>query len=480
MSEIKVNKISPRTACGTTTLGDSGDTFTIPAGVSITNNGTASGFGATGSVDWITTPVTSTPTTGVSGKGYFVNSTGAIKTINLPASPSAGDIMAVVDYAGTAQSYNITIGRNGSNINGAASNLTISKNNSGVVLVYVDGTQGWKGTETANLNDIEAQPEFIVACGGTVSTSGDYKIHTFTGPGTFTVTQIGNSPSVPSGGPSSVDYLVVAGGGGASGHFGAGGGAGGFRYSEDTYCSPAPAPSKGTALPVTAQAYPITVGSGGAGGPGSNPSEGVNGVNSIFSSITSTGGGRGGDDNNSTAGSGGSGGGGGNASPGFPFGAGNTPPVSPPQGNPGSNGQPAPVSGSWLGGAGGGAAAAGETLSAPSTCGADGGAGYENNIDGTTNFYAGGGGGSGGISGQPAGGGNGGNGGGGGASNQGNGPAGTGGPGRNNGGNGTQGAGQAGGAAGANTGGGGGGASHPCGTGGAGGSGIVIIRYKFQ
>ena len=35
MSEIKVNKISPRTACGTTTLGDSGDTFTIPAGVTI-------------------------------------------------------------------------------------------------------------------------------------------------------------------------------------------------------------------------------------------------------------------------------------------------------------------------------------------------------------------------------------------------------------------------------------------------------------
>ena len=48
MSEVKVNKISPRTNCGTVTLGDSGDTFTIPAGVSITNNGTASGFGATG------------------------------------------------------------------------------------------------------------------------------------------------------------------------------------------------------------------------------------------------------------------------------------------------------------------------------------------------------------------------------------------------------------------------------------------------
>ena len=60
MSEIKVNKISPRTNCGTTTLGDSGDTFTIPAGVSITNNGTASGFGSTGEVSWNTTVKTST------------------------------------------------------------------------------------------------------------------------------------------------------------------------------------------------------------------------------------------------------------------------------------------------------------------------------------------------------------------------------------------------------------------------------------
>ena len=57
MSEIKVNKISPRTNCGTVTLGDSGDTFTIPAGATITNNGTASGFGRTGAVDWQTTTV---------------------------------------------------------------------------------------------------------------------------------------------------------------------------------------------------------------------------------------------------------------------------------------------------------------------------------------------------------------------------------------------------------------------------------------
>jgi hypothetical protein len=58
MSEIKVNKISPKQTCTTVTLGDSGDTFIIPSGVTITNNGTQTGFGATGTVDWDTTAKT--------------------------------------------------------------------------------------------------------------------------------------------------------------------------------------------------------------------------------------------------------------------------------------------------------------------------------------------------------------------------------------------------------------------------------------
>jgi len=167
MSEVKVNKISPRTACGTTTLGDSGDTFTIPAGVTITNNGTQTGFGRSGAVNWDTTAKTA-GFTGVSGNGYFINTTSGAITVNLPASPSAGDIMALVDYAGTANTNAITVGRNGSNINGAASDLAISKENSGIVLVYVDGTRGWKGTETANLDDIALQPKYICATGGTI------------------------------------------------------------------------------------------------------------------------------------------------------------------------------------------------------------------------------------------------------------------------------------------------------------------------
>ena len=85
MSELKVNKISPKTACGTTTLGDSGDTFTIPSGVTITNNGTANGFGATGAVNWQTT-VKTTTFTAVAGEGYFVDtSSGSGFNVNLPA-----------------------------------------------------------------------------------------------------------------------------------------------------------------------------------------------------------------------------------------------------------------------------------------------------------------------------------------------------------------------------------------------------------
>ena len=58
MSELKVNKISPRSGTAFT-LGDSGDTFTIPSGATINNQGTAVNFGATGSASWVTTVKTS-------------------------------------------------------------------------------------------------------------------------------------------------------------------------------------------------------------------------------------------------------------------------------------------------------------------------------------------------------------------------------------------------------------------------------------
>ena len=70
MSEIKVNKISPTIRTDSTLGGDSGDTFTIPAGATINNQGTATNFGATGSASWNTTVKTG-DFTAVAGEGIF-------------------------------------------------------------------------------------------------------------------------------------------------------------------------------------------------------------------------------------------------------------------------------------------------------------------------------------------------------------------------------------------------------------------------
>jgi len=112
MSEVKVNKISPRTNCGTTTLGDSGDSFVIPSGVTITNNGTQTGFGRTGTVDWQTGSIKTSTFTAANGEGYFCNTSGGAFTVNLPAG-SAGAIFSVSDYTRTFQTNNLTISPNG-------------------------------------------------------------------------------------------------------------------------------------------------------------------------------------------------------------------------------------------------------------------------------------------------------------------------------------------------------------------------------
>ena len=148
MSEIKVNKISPRTACGTTTLGDSGDTISIPAGVSITNAGTASGFGATGAASWNTTVKTG-DFTAVAGEGYFVNTTSGEIDVTLPASPSAGAVVAVKDYAKTFDDNSLIVAPNGSEkIGGTAAAATLSVEGIAITLVYLDSTQGWLVTDS--------------------------------------------------------------------------------------------------------------------------------------------------------------------------------------------------------------------------------------------------------------------------------------------------------------------------------------------
>ena len=203
----------------------------------------------TSDIDWQTGDIKTGDFTAVAGKGYFVNTTSGTITATLPASPSAGDFVALKDYAATFGSNSLTIARNGSNIQGAATNSFISTNRASVVLQFIDATKGWLYLVENNVSDLE-QALYVTATGGTITTSGDYKIHTFNSSGTFTVSCAGNSV-----GSNNVEYLIVAGGGGggAGGGANAGGGAGAGGYRTDTSVS------------VTAQAYPVTVGGGGAG-----------------------------------------------------------------------------------------------------------------------------------------------------------------------------------------------------------------------
>ena len=472
MSEIKVNKLTPRTNCGTVQLGDSGDTITIPSGATITNNGTAAGFGATGAASWDTTVKTG-DFTAVSGVGYFVNTTSGEITVTLPASPDAGAVIAVKDYANTFDTNNVRLARNGSNIGGNANNGILNTEGIAVTLVYVDSTQGWLITDDG-LQSSAPQPTYITATGGTITTDGNFKVHTFTGPGTFTVCSVGDPT-----GSNEVSYMVVAGGGaggrGATGssNAGAGGGAGGFREGKTPQCTYTASPlvctsGSNNGIPVTAQGYPIVIGAGGsappwpANFPTLTPAASGNGSPSSGLGITSTAGGGGASRTQPSQFSGAPGGSGGGSHPGGSGGVGNTPPVSPSQGNPGGI-QNAPVAtASSAGGGGATTAGANFTSPTPSTKGTDGGAGATTSINGTpTAFAGGGGGGSGGCVPNPAQAGAGGAGGGGTGSgnNQGNNTAGT----TNTGG-----------------GGGGGGGQNPGSAGQNGGSGIVIIRYKFQ
>jgi hypothetical protein len=429
--------------CGSTiTLGSCGATISLAAGA------TQTGFGQTYSaVEYCTTAKTS-PFTAAAGTGYFVNTTCGAVTVTLPASPTAGDVVAFKDYAGQWNTNSVTLCNNGNKINGICSTASLSTQNQSVSLIYVDGTKGWQDIQdsTAGVSGLA----YIVATGGTITTCGDYKIHTFTSDGTFCV----SAANVPAN--AYVDYMVVAGGAsGGGGNRGGGGGAGGYRESSGVASgcySVSPLGACVSALPVSVTTYPITVGGGGAAVP---CGRGNAGSNSVFSTITSTGGGTGGANPGPSeydGVAGGSGGGSGATDSSPTGGAGNTPPVSPPQGQNGGNS----ASQYGAGGGGGGGAVGGNSQggSTPSTTGAGvGGAGVTSCITASPVTRAGGGGG-------------------GGYNQRNNGGSGGGGNG------GTQSPDFAATSGAANTGGGGGGTGYAVAN--SGGSGVVIIRYKFQ
>jgi hypothetical protein len=283
--------------------------------------------------------VQTTGFTASAGNAYPCNTTSAGFTVTLPATPSAGDQVQLVDYAGTFDTNALVIDPNGEDIVGQTSNVVVVKDREAITLVYVDSTQGWlpisgyqEGTEGLGL-------------------------------------------------PYSIDFLVIAGGGSGGGgnDRGGGGGAGGYRTSTQT------APS-GTVITVT-------VGDGAATAAGGSANPGTQGSSSSISgsgltTITSAGGGFGGkvDNNGGSGGSGGGGGGGGTAA--GTGGSGNTPSTSPSQGNNGGNAAQATA---YAGGGGGGAGAVG--VNATSSAGGNGGVGTASSITGSSVTRAGGGGG---------------------------------------------------------------------------------------
>jgi hypothetical protein len=200
----------------TITIGASGDTISIPAGATLSNLGTASGFGLT----WQS--VQTTGFTAVKGNAYPCNTTSAGFTVTLPATPSAGDQVQVVDYAGTFDTNALTIDPNGEDILGQASNVVVFKDREAITLTYIDSTQGW------------------------IPTSGYQE-------GTEGL-----------GLPYSIDFLVIAGGGGAGSRIGGGGGAGGYRNSYSTETSGGGGSSEASLTFISGTVYTVTVGAGGA------------------------------------------------------------------------------------------------------------------------------------------------------------------------------------------------------------------------
>ena len=301
------------------------NTITFPAetGTLVTSASTISAL--PGQIAWDTTVKTS-GFTAVAYGGYFCNTTGGAFTVTLPATPTRGQFVVIVDYAGTAASNNITVNPNGSKINGGSSKL-LQTNRQGITFTYIDSTQGW------------------------LATSNVYG---------------GSTPFINA--PYTVSYLVQAGGGGGGkGDGGNGGGGAGGLLS-------------GSASLTVGQTYTITVGggasSGATGGTGSNSVLSGSGI----TTQTALGGGGGASETAPQAGtSGGCGGGGdrggagGSGTPGQGYNGGTGTPASPygggggggtgavggnatPNGGPGGNGTASSITGTpaYYGGGGGG------------------------------------------------------------------------------------------------------------------------------
>ena len=313
-----------------TTAPQAGFTVEVMAFGSITiGNQTAAG------TDWQSTIQTSN-FTAIAGKGYFVNTTSNTVTVTLPSSPSTGDLIELIDFAGTASSNKILIASS-NNIEGASGDKAIRNNFGSVAIVYSGATKGWLSSSADALQS--PTPDLVV------------------------------------------DYLVV-GGGGAGGYLGGGGGAGGLRTSYGSSSGGGASAESSLSLSINTN-YTVTIGPGGTK-VDSYHTAGNNGTDSVFHNITSLGGGGGGNHSNGVGAVGGSGGGGSSSGSSNAGGAGTV--------NQGFVGGANGPSASNYGAGGGGGAGAGGAQGTSSS-GGNGGAGLAVGITGSNVTYAGGGGG---------------------------------------------------------------------------------------
>jgi len=373
MSKIEVDQVDPQS--GTTlTLGTSGDTISIPAGVTLANSGTATGFA---SIAWQSTIVTGTTLSAVAGNGYWIDTTSNLCTITLPASASVGDQIIFSDYKRTWGTNRITINQNSLNYQGQTSpNPEYNTSGQTVSIVYSGATQGWIPTSDDDVTDEVPQ---------TIAT----------------------------------DFLVIAGGGAGASSVGGGGGAGGYRSSYNNESSGGGGSAETALALFEGTTYTITVGAGGTN-PGTGQ-KGTDGSNSSISgaditTITSIGGGAGGlypslpaaNGNAGGSGGGGSGlnsptvntGGSGTANQGYDGGAGS---FAAPEGKAAGGGGAGAIGGNGSGtvGGNGGNGVASTITGSSVTRGGGGGGSGRNGVGGGAGSGGSGGGGAGGTSPTP-------------------------------------------------------------------------------
>ena len=133
MSKVEVDQIVPKSGTNLQ-IGEAGDTINLTTATVNLPTGV-------GGTSW--QAVKTSDFTAVAGEGYFIDTSSGVVTATLPSSPTIGNEVSIIDYAGTADTNNITIGRNSHKIQGAASDLTVSTERAAFTLVYVDATQGW-------------------------------------------------------------------------------------------------------------------------------------------------------------------------------------------------------------------------------------------------------------------------------------------------------------------------------------------------